>query len=302
MRIAFFRYLLAVAEAGSLSQAAARLYISPQGLSRILAQAERELDVKLFSREGSRLFPTAAGLEFLEGARAIVGAYDRLGQRLEEQRTAASPVSGPFRIYAAPALSSSLLPALLTGVRRCYPRLKLMVLEASQQAILEAVPFDSRTLGLVCAPEHCFSPMPRRRSGTVLFDELHREPLMLAVSPHSPLAGASSVSRSDFLSLPLLLYQNERKLLADLFAPEQLPAVLLETTNDALLREAVFQNWGVGFTTALRQRYAKQVPLAAVPLDLDPPIQYVYGCAYAPESASEPIAVQIRAILRGLLD
>lgn len=52
------RYFLATCEYGSVSQAAAALYISPQGLSRSLKRLESKLGIRLFVRTAQGMIPT----------------------------------------------------------------------------------------------------------------------------------------------------------------------------------------------------------------------------------------------------
>ena len=54
-------YYRKIYEKRSIRQAAAELYISPQGLSRTLYALEEELQVRLFERSVKGLEPTRAG-------------------------------------------------------------------------------------------------------------------------------------------------------------------------------------------------------------------------------------------------
>ena len=49
MRMEDLRYLIQVADIGSISLAAEACYITQQGLSRIISNLEKELGVKLFT-------------------------------------------------------------------------------------------------------------------------------------------------------------------------------------------------------------------------------------------------------------
>lgn len=67
----------------SLRQAADALYVSPQGLSRLLQNLENELDVMLFSRTAKGLTPTAAGDYLYQQAGQILQTYRRLTQNIQ---------------------------------------------------------------------------------------------------------------------------------------------------------------------------------------------------------------------------
>ena len=64
-------YFLSVVEAGSLSAAADKHYISQSSLSKIINSLEKELGVSLFDRSKRNVFLTEAGKVFLEHAYKI---------------------------------------------------------------------------------------------------------------------------------------------------------------------------------------------------------------------------------------
>jgi DNA-binding transcriptional LysR family regulator len=66
---------LAVAAAGSLAAAAARLGLAPSGLSRQMAALERELGTPLFDRRADGVRLTPAGRAFLLRSGTIQDAF-----------------------------------------------------------------------------------------------------------------------------------------------------------------------------------------------------------------------------------
>lgn len=74
---------MALYERRSLRQAAEQLYISPQGLSRLLQNMENELDMILFSRTAKGLEPTMAGEYLYQQAPALLQAHRQLAQNLQ---------------------------------------------------------------------------------------------------------------------------------------------------------------------------------------------------------------------------
>jgi DNA-binding transcriptional LysR family regulator len=69
------RYFLAIAETGSFTKAAERLFVSQPSLSAGIKKLEQELGVKLFERGGRRAIPTAAGKFFWSKATNILNEY-----------------------------------------------------------------------------------------------------------------------------------------------------------------------------------------------------------------------------------
>lgn len=82
MNIQNLKYLLEIAESGSVTAAAKVLYLSQPRLSKILAETEREYGVTIFRRENNGLTPTEAGNRFLTIARDLVREAESREQQL----------------------------------------------------------------------------------------------------------------------------------------------------------------------------------------------------------------------------
>lgn len=78
MNINRVRYFVAVYEARRFSDAAARLGISVQAVSKAVGELERELGVALLDRSSRSVTPTPAGTSFYRRARDVVKAFDEL--------------------------------------------------------------------------------------------------------------------------------------------------------------------------------------------------------------------------------
>lgn len=106
-----YAVLLAVADHGSLTAAAAALGRSLQSVSRSLAAMERQLNVSLFNRTTRRVYPTPACLSFIERIRPavheIAAARDALvdqGRQLRGAIRLAAPTWFGTQ-YAVPAVA-----------------------------------------------------------------------------------------------------------------------------------------------------------------------------------------------------
>jgi DNA-binding transcriptional LysR family regulator len=76
MELRHLRYFVAIAEEGSFTGAAERLWVAQPGLSTQIRRLERELGVQLFERHTRGVDLTAAGKLFLERARATLSAAE----------------------------------------------------------------------------------------------------------------------------------------------------------------------------------------------------------------------------------
>ena len=88
MELHQLRVFVAVAECGSFSQGARRLYISHSAASRAVAALEEELGLRLLERDNRVLGLTRAGEILLEEARPLLAAAE---EALRKVRAAEEP-------------------------------------------------------------------------------------------------------------------------------------------------------------------------------------------------------------------
>ena len=78
------KYVIAIAQTGSLNKAAEVLYIAQPSLTTAVQEAERELGVTLFHRSGRGATLTNDGAEFLPYAMDVVAQYDKLLEKYQK--------------------------------------------------------------------------------------------------------------------------------------------------------------------------------------------------------------------------
>ena len=86
MDIKDIRSFMECYEARSINKAAKALFITPQGLGKILDRLEHELQIKLFDRTKQGLVPTEAGVFFYEKGLKLLAENQELEQGLESLR------------------------------------------------------------------------------------------------------------------------------------------------------------------------------------------------------------------------
>jgi DNA-binding transcriptional LysR family regulator len=97
MKIEGIGAFVAVAEAGSISEAARRMRLSKSVVSERLAEIERSLGATLLHRTTRKLTLTEDGIAFLERATRIVREIDDAATDMAERR---GTLAGPLRIAA----------------------------------------------------------------------------------------------------------------------------------------------------------------------------------------------------------
>lgn len=78
MTLQQLRYLIAVAEKGSITEAAKSLFISQPSLSTAIKEVEQNIGFRVFNRHRTGVTLTAKGMEFLGYARQVVQQMDAL--------------------------------------------------------------------------------------------------------------------------------------------------------------------------------------------------------------------------------
>jgi LysR family transcriptional regulator, cyn operon transcriptional activator len=127
---------VAVADAGGISRAAARLNVSQPALSRQIHDLERELSVSLFDRRGRRLVLTPEGEDLLERGRQLITDTESFRARARALR---GGDAGIIRVGVAPLTLESLLPPFLVRHHRRHPAVEVRLVEDSPGRLLDKV-------------------------------------------------------------------------------------------------------------------------------------------------------------------
>lgn len=84
MTIQQCKYILKIAECGSLNEAAKQLFVAQSSLSVSVKSLEQELNIKIFERLGNGVYLTEAGTEFVQYARQLSEQSDFIINRYSD--------------------------------------------------------------------------------------------------------------------------------------------------------------------------------------------------------------------------
>jgi DNA-binding transcriptional LysR family regulator len=126
MEFRHLRYFVAIAEEGSFTRAAERLWVAQPGLSTQIRRLEAELGIQLFERHTRGVDLTAAGELLLERARVILAAVEAAGATGADIRAG---VSGTLRVGVVSGAGWQHTPLLLRRFARERPGIEVGVLE-----------------------------------------------------------------------------------------------------------------------------------------------------------------------------
>ena len=107
MNVEYLKYVIAVANAGSLCKAAEELYMAQPNLSRIIKKTEKELDIVIFERTSKGVSLTPDGERLVECGKKILKQIDDVDKLFKEKKgkKAILAVSAPRADYISHAFA-----------------------------------------------------------------------------------------------------------------------------------------------------------------------------------------------------
>ena len=163
MELKELEYVVTVAEAGSISRAAERLYLAQSSLSQFLSRCEAELGVRLFMRTAGGVRLTQSGETYVRTARQMLRQYHRLKEELQELN---QPGGGRIDFGISSFRGSYLLPRVLDQFRRQYPGVEAVIHEHDSQVLVKKLAAGELDMGLVAlSPEGTPGPGPGGHAG-----------------------------------------------------------------------------------------------------------------------------------------
>lgn len=185
-------YFVAVADAGSFSQAAAALNLAQPTLSRQVGLLESDLGERLFVRTGRGVAPTEAGNALLAHARAMLESAQRAREDVRDIH--ASP-GGRVTVGLPPRVALRFGAALVQRFRERFPRAAISVSEGLSLHLREWLIAGRLDLALLFDPPS---------SPQLAYRTLMREPLLLVAPADFPKLPAR-VSLSGLAAFPMVL-------------------------------------------------------------------------------------------------
>ncbi|MBA4730685.1 MAG: LysR family transcriptional regulator [Alcanivorax sp.] len=214
---------LAVAESGSFSTAAERLFLTQPAVSKRIAQLEQQLGTRLFDRVGRRIRLTEAGEALLPRARQVLLDLEDMGRAISNLT---GTVSGTLRIGTSHHIGLHRLPPVLRRFSREYPDVKLDIHFIDSEEAWEAVLHGDLEMGVVTLPPQ---PDPRLHSQAVWQD-----PLVFMAAPEHPLARLDRVTLETLTGYSAILPSPvtfTRRIVESLFEEQALTLNISMSTN-----------------------------------------------------------------------
>ncbi|HZC34655.1 MAG TPA: LysR substrate-binding domain-containing protein [Chthoniobacterales bacterium] len=188
MELRHLRYFVAVADAGSLTVAAARkLNTSQPSLSRQIRDLEDEIGAQLLTRRAHGIELTPAGRAFLEHARTVLSQVETA---TEAARRVAHPSKPRFSIGFLGGHELTWMPEVLRILHNELPNIDVMILSQNSPLLANALLKGTLDAALL-----------RRERGVpdLAFHLLVKEPLIVVLPRDHRLAAHKAINPKDLV-------------------------------------------------------------------------------------------------------
>ncbi|MGW0310897.1 LysR family transcriptional regulator [Streptomyces flavidovirens] len=187
------RYFIAVAEEGSLTRAAERLFVSQPALTKQIKQLEDRLGVRLFTRSRAGMALTEPGQVLAERAPALLAGWDRA---LRDTRSSAVRAARVLRVGFLASAANESTQGIIAAFTRRRPGWRVEMRQAAwsdPSAGLAAGDVDAALLRL---------PFPGQDALRV--EKLFTEPRCVALPAAHPFARRDLISFRDLWDEPFV--------------------------------------------------------------------------------------------------
>lgn len=203
MRIQQLEYLEIIVEAGSINEAAKRLFLTQPSLSNAVKELENEMGIQIFQRSSGGISLTAEGREFMTYSKQILDQVNLMNERYKngQQRKQSFSVSAQHYAFVVHAFVE-----LIKSVNANEYQFTLRETE-TQNIFNDLAQFKSE-LGILYTNGFNQKIMQRLfKENNLVFTPLFVAKPHIFVSRYNPLTSKSSVNLSDLEDYPYLSYE-----------------------------------------------------------------------------------------------
>ncbi len=176
----------------SFTKAAAELFITQPAVTKNIQELEKEFDIRLFERKGSKIILTPAGQILLNYTRQIVGVYKQIEFDFSILK---KKFSGSLQLGASTTIGQYVLPPVLARFYERFPQIKLSLINDNTEKI-EAALIDKRIqLGMVEG---------RTKNKDLKYIPFIKDELVPVVHTSQPLARRNEIKLEELKQIPIV--------------------------------------------------------------------------------------------------
>jgi len=253
---------LQVCHDGSLTKAAKSLYITPQGLSKIIINLEEELNIPLFYRTANGLTLTEHGELLMRRAKHIISELEEI----ENYYTNYNNISGQISLASAYGVIAAFSPKFLFEFKQKFSNINFKWWEYSDFKAEAAIWNGDADCGLIKGPVN-----------DEKFDSVtiaSYEPMVLMHKEHR-LSTKSKVNINDLKDEKIILESREFKIYHNFKSACTKagfsPTIIFETTELSLAHKLCQQGLGLAITVDFAVEDMPMTDYIAVPFSTSEP-------------------------------
>lgn len=205
MTLQQLRYLIAIAEYGSINAAANNMYASQSNLSTAVQDLEAELGITIFTRSNRGVTLTNDGTELLGYARQVIEQADMLEERYvsgSDRRSARLAVSSQHYYFTVQAFTMT-CEELSDGEDGGPEEYDFVLRECATSQIIEDVRTFRSEIGILYLDDFNNRVLQRAfDEANVTFSQLFEAQPHVFVGAHHPLAGRDRLTFEDLDAYP----------------------------------------------------------------------------------------------------
>ncbi len=252
-------------EYGSFTKAAEILNYTQSGVSRMIADLEKEWGVTLLERSKYGVKPTSDGMKLLPYAQNLCADFDKLKMQVDELN---GLQSGLIRIGTFSSVATHWLPNIIKEFQKDYPNIDYELLLGDYTEIEEWIHTGRVDCGFLRLPTH--------PDFETIF--LEKDKLMAIIPKDHPLKDFDKFPVTALCDEPFMLLEKGAKAeISEIFERNNLtPNVKFTTWDDYAVMSMVESGLGIAI---LPELILKRVPYRILAKELDVPAYRNIGLA-----------------------
>lgn len=202
MTILQLKYVIELANSGSMREASGKLFISQPALSSAIRELENELNIVIFERNNKGISITKEGIEFLTFAKQAVNQFDIIENRYIEQHDEKKHFTVTMQHYLFA------VNAFVNTIKKCnYSKYVFSVYESRTEEVLNDVRKLKSEIGVIS-----YTNRNEKIIKKIIKDyQLEFYPLMKCdtyayMCKKHPLAGSDVLSLEDLKAYPIVTF------------------------------------------------------------------------------------------------
>lgn len=215
-----YKALITAVDSGSFSEAAGILNYSQSGISRMIADLEKEFNMSLLERGKQGVCLTSSGIEILPYARSLCREYDNLKMKIDDMN---GIQSGTVRIGTFSSVATYWLPNIIAKYEKQYPNIEYELLLGDYKEIEKWISEGRVDFG--------FLRLPTQKTFETI--ELEEDEQMVVLPANHPLVNEELFPVKALADYPFIMLEKGVKAeITDIFVKNNLVSKPKYTTFD----------------------------------------------------------------------